>query len=121
MCVRCEFQLFEDHRASETGCDTLCPKCGKFPASATGDECYHCFPVGNIAHECPKCNGKPWSDSLKIPCISAQMTLTALSREVSGDFHQNSLLIPYFRAKFADFRKNPTIPMLNSKNSMFFS
>jgi hypothetical protein len=62
MCVRCEFQLFEDHRASETGCDTLCPKCGKFPASATGDECYHCFPVGNIAHECPKCNGKPWSE-----------------------------------------------------------
>lgn len=62
MCVMCEFQLFEDHRAAATGCDTLCPKCGKFPASATGDECYHCFAVGNIAHECPKCNGKAWSE-----------------------------------------------------------
>jgi len=52
-----EFQLFEDHRAAEAGCEMLCPKCGKFPASETGDECYRCFAVGNIAHECPKCNG----------------------------------------------------------------
>ena len=65
MCLMCGFQLFEDRRAAEMGCETRCPKCGKFPASATDDECYHCFSIVNIAHECPKCARKPWSEDFE--------------------------------------------------------
>jgi hypothetical protein len=47
-------QLFDDHRAAEREFFEPCPKCGKFPASASGNECYHCFSVGGIVDECPK-------------------------------------------------------------------
>jgi hypothetical protein len=62
MCVICEFQLNEDHRGAKAGGFDPCPECGKFPASATGDACYHCFGVGNTIDECPECAGKPWSE-----------------------------------------------------------
>lgn len=62
MCMLCELQLFEDHRALETEFFDPCPKCGKFPADASGNECYHCYSVGGIVDECPKCNGKSWSE-----------------------------------------------------------
>ena len=62
MCLLCELQLFEDHHALETEFYDVCPKCKKFPASASGHECYHCFSVGGIVHECPKCNGRSWSE-----------------------------------------------------------
>lgn len=62
MCVICEFQLHEEHRAAESGDFDACTECGKFPASATGDGCYHCFSIGNTIDECPECQGKPWSD-----------------------------------------------------------
>jgi hypothetical protein len=62
MCMLCELQLFEDHQALETDFYDPCPKCGKFPADASGNECYHCYSIGGIVDECPKCNGKPWSE-----------------------------------------------------------
>ena len=49
LCMLCELQLFDDHRAAERDFFEPCPKCGKFPASASGNECYHCFSVGGIA------------------------------------------------------------------------
>ena len=50
------------------------PQRKKFPADASGHECYHCFSIGGIIDECPKCNGKPWSEEF----------LTA-RQEIEGD------------------------------------
>ena len=52
MCMICELQLFEDHRAFDTEFYDACSKCGKFPASDSGNECYRCFSVGGIVDEC---------------------------------------------------------------------
>jgi len=46
MCMLCELQLFNDHQALERVFYDVCPKCKKFPADASGRECYHCFSVG---------------------------------------------------------------------------
>ena len=70
----CELQLFNDHQALEREFYDVCPKCKKFPADASGHECYHCFSIGGIIDECPKCNGKPWSEEF----------LTA-RQEIEGD------------------------------------
>jgi hypothetical protein len=44
-------------------CSTIIRRLSKkFPADASGHECYHCFSLGGIVDECPKCNGKPWSE-----------------------------------------------------------
>ena len=43
MCMRCELQLFDDHRAAEREFFEPCPECGKIPPSASGNECYHSF------------------------------------------------------------------------------
>jgi hypothetical protein len=72
MCMLCELQLFDDHREREFF--EPCPKCGKFPASASGNECHHCFSVGGIVDDCPKCNGKPGSEEF-----------LAARQEVEGD------------------------------------
>jgi len=52
MCMLCELQLFNDHQALEREFYNVCPKCKKFPADASGHECYHCFSVGGIVDEC---------------------------------------------------------------------
>jgi hypothetical protein len=61
MCVICELQLYEEHRAAEAGPFDPCPGCKKFPSNE-GGQCYHCFSVGGIVDECAECAGKPWSD-----------------------------------------------------------
>lgn len=53
---------YNDHQALERRFYDLCPKCKKFPADASGHECYHRFSIGGIVDECPKYNGKPWSE-----------------------------------------------------------
>jgi len=77
----CELQLFNDHQALEREFYDVCPKCKKFPADASGHECYHCFSVGGIVDECPKCNGKPWSEEF----LSAR-------QEVEGDEKDSPIL-----------------------------
>jgi hypothetical protein len=65
VCMLCELQLFQDHRAVETGPFAPCPECKMFPASHSGQPCYHCFSVGGIVDECPECTGKPWSQEFQ--------------------------------------------------------
>lgn len=58
MCVICEQQLYQEHREAEARPFDPCPDCKRFP----GQQCYHCFSVGNTIDECPECQGKTWSD-----------------------------------------------------------
>jgi hypothetical protein len=62
MCIVCEHELWEEHRALECEFFKPCKKCKKFPGASSQGTCYHCFAVGNTIDECPECAGKPWSE-----------------------------------------------------------
>jgi|GraSoiStandDraft_5_1057265.scaffolds.fasta_scaffold308119_1 hypothetical protein len=81
MCMRCELQLFDDHRAAEREFFEPCPECGKIPPSASGNECYHSFGVGDIIDEWSKCNGNSWSEEF-----------LAARQEVEGDEKDTAVL-----------------------------
>jgi hypothetical protein len=62
MCIVCEHELWEEHRALEREFFKPCKICKKFPGASTQGTCYHCYAVGNTIDECPECAGKPWSE-----------------------------------------------------------
>jgi hypothetical protein len=61
MCIVCEHELWDEHRALEREFFKPCKTCKKFPGASSQGTCYHCFAVGNTIDECPECAGKPWS------------------------------------------------------------
>jgi hypothetical protein len=61
MCIVCEHELWEEHRALEREFFKPCKKCKKFPGGSCQGTCYHCFAIGNTIDECPECVGKLWS------------------------------------------------------------
>jgi len=62
MCIVCEHELWDEHRALERELFRPCKICHKFPGASTEGDCYHCYAVGNTIDECPECVGKPWSE-----------------------------------------------------------
>ena len=74
MRMLCELQLYNEHQALEREFCDVCPKCKMFPADGSGHQCYHCCSIGGIMDECPKCNGKPWSEEF-----------LAARQEIAGD------------------------------------
>ena len=64
MCIICEHELWDEHRALEREFFEPCKTCKKFPGTNSDGTCYHCFgfAVGNTIDECPECAGKPWSE-----------------------------------------------------------
>jgi hypothetical protein len=62
MCIVCEHELWDEHRALECEFFKACKRCKKFPGGSSQGTCYHCFAVGNTIDECPECAGKPWSE-----------------------------------------------------------
>jgi hypothetical protein len=62
MCIVCEKELWDEHRALEREFFKPCKKCKKLPGASTKGTCYHCYAVGNTMDECPECAGKPWSE-----------------------------------------------------------
>jgi len=62
MCIVCEHELWDEHRALEREFFKPCKTCNKFPGASSEGTCYHCFAVGNTIDECPECAGKPWSE-----------------------------------------------------------
>jgi hypothetical protein len=62
MCIICEHELWDEHRALEREFFEPCKTCKKFPGTNFDGTCYHCFAVGNTIDECPECAGKPWSE-----------------------------------------------------------
>jgi hypothetical protein len=62
MCIVCEHELWDEHRALEREFFEPCKICKNFPGTSTEGTCYHCFAVGNTIDECPECVGKPWSE-----------------------------------------------------------
>ncbi len=61
MCIVCEHELWDEHRALEREFFKACKRCKKFPGGSSQGTCYHCYAVGNTIDECPECAGKPWS------------------------------------------------------------
>jgi len=62
MCIICEHELWDEHRALERELFTPCRMCNKFPGASSEGTCYHCYAIGNTIDECPECAGKPWSE-----------------------------------------------------------
>ncbi len=62
MCIVCEHELWDEHRALDREFFKACKRCKKFPGASSQGTCYHCFAVGNTIDECPECAGKPWSE-----------------------------------------------------------
>jgi hypothetical protein len=62
MCVVCEHELWDEHRALEREFFKPCKICKKFPGASSEGTCYHCFAIGNTIDECPECAGKPSSE-----------------------------------------------------------
>jgi hypothetical protein len=62
MCIVCEHELWDEHRALEREFFKPCRTCKKFPGASSEGTCYHCFAIGNTIDECPECAGKPWSE-----------------------------------------------------------
>jgi hypothetical protein len=62
MCITCEHELWDEHRALERELFKPCKVCNKFPGASTEGTCYHCFAVGNTIDECPECAGRPWTE-----------------------------------------------------------
>jgi hypothetical protein len=62
MCVVCEHELWDEHRALEGEFFKPCKICKKFPGASSEGTCYHCFAIGDMIDECPECAGKPWSE-----------------------------------------------------------
>ena len=62
MCIICEHELWDEHRALEREFFEPCKICKKFPGNSSEGTCYHCFAIGNTIDECPECVGKPWSE-----------------------------------------------------------
>jgi hypothetical protein len=61
MCVMCEHELWDEHRALEREFFKPCKTCKKFPGASSEGTCYHCCAIGDMIDECPECAGKPWS------------------------------------------------------------
>ena len=59
MCIVCEHELWDEHRALEREFFKVCKRCKKFPGASSQGTCYHCYVVGSAIDECPKCEGKP--------------------------------------------------------------
>ena len=59
MCIVCEHELWDEHRALESEFFKACKKCKKFPGGSTQGTCYHCCAIGEMIDECPECAGKP--------------------------------------------------------------
>ena len=62
MCVVCEHELWDEHRALEREFFKPCKTCKKFPGASSEGTCYHCFAIGDMIDECPECAGKPWTE-----------------------------------------------------------
>lgn len=62
MCIVCEKELWDEHRALEREFFNPCMICKKFPGNSSEGTCYHCFAIGNTIEECPECAGKSWSE-----------------------------------------------------------
>jgi hypothetical protein len=62
MCITCEHELWDEHRALERELFRPCKTCNKFPGASSEGTCYHCYAIGNTIDECPECAGKPWSE-----------------------------------------------------------
>lgn len=62
MCIVCEHELWDEHRALEREFFKACKRCKKFPGGSSKGTCYHCFAVGNTIDECPECS--PSCDNL---------------------------------------------------------
>jgi hypothetical protein len=62
MCVVCEHELWDEHRALDRLFFKACKRCKKFPGNSSAGTCYHCFAIGSTIDECPECAGKPWSE-----------------------------------------------------------
>src|SRR4029077_645057 len=62
MCIVCEKELWDEHRALERELFRPCKMCHKFPGASSEGTCYHCYAIGNTIDECPECAGKPWSE-----------------------------------------------------------